>query len=113
MRNFCSIITNGRDAILTWNGTNHILQNLKKTTFWALKAKSWAPQMQYLKRAWINESQDGTVLGIICWSVGKYGLHQEAQEILPSSQRCCCAGDAIAGHEGIICASGKLQAGFR
>ena len=39
--------------------------------------------------------------------MSKYRLHQEAQEILPSSQRCCCASDAIAGPKGVICASGK------
>lgn len=34
-------------------------------------------------------------------------LHQEAQEILPPSQRCCYVGDVTAGPEGLICASGK------
>lgn len=47
------------------------------------------------------------MLAISCRPVGKYRLHQEAGEMLPSSQRCCCARDAIAGPEGVICASGK------
>lgn len=63
--------------------------------------------MRCLKQAWINEREDGTVLAISCRPVGKYRLHQEAGEMLPSSQRCCCARDAIAGPEGVICASGK------
>lgn len=75
-----------------------------ETTFWGLLGTT---DMQYLKQAWINENEDGTALGNSCWPMGKYGLHQEAQEILPSSQYCCCARDAIAGPEGVTCASGK------
>lgn len=67
----------------------------------------WVPQMQYLKRAWISEREDGTAWGISCRPMGKCGLHQDAQEILPPSQPCCCARDAVARPERVICASGR------